>query len=129
MDKLKKSQKDEYATAYAILALYDGGAEITSDQVNTLLEATGNKDVEGFYPIIFTNFLNTPEKIAKIIASPSAGGGGGGGGGGGTFQDCAITTILVGVFVVFVVVTVDPPFHLPFQAMSNTTTTTTMIKF
>lgn len=25
MDKLTKTQKDEYATAFAILALYDGG--------------------------------------------------------------------------------------------------------
>jgi len=25
MDKLSKEQKDEYATAFAILALYDGG--------------------------------------------------------------------------------------------------------
>lgn len=25
MDKLSKTQKDEYATAFAILALYDGG--------------------------------------------------------------------------------------------------------
>ena len=25
MDKLSKKQKDEYATAFAILALYDGG--------------------------------------------------------------------------------------------------------
>jgi hypothetical protein len=25
MDHLKKSQKDEYATAFAILALFDGG--------------------------------------------------------------------------------------------------------
>jgi len=25
MDKLNKSQKDEYATVFAILALYDGG--------------------------------------------------------------------------------------------------------
>eukprot|EP00529_Nitzschia_sp_RCC80_P034632 CAMPEP_0113484240 /NCGR_PEP_ID=MMETSP0014_2-20120614/23858_1 /TAXON_ID=2857 /ORGANISM="Nitzschia sp." /LENGTH=95 /DNA_ID=CAMNT_0000377833 /DNA_START=310 /DNA_END=597 /DNA_ORIENTATION=- /assembly_acc=CAM_ASM_000159 len=83
MEGLKKSQRDEFAVAYSILALYDGGAEITSDQVNTLLEATGNTDVEGFYPIIFTNFLNSPEKIAKLIATPSAGGGGGGGGSGG----------------------------------------------
>jgi hypothetical protein len=25
MDKISKEQKDEYATAFAILALYDGG--------------------------------------------------------------------------------------------------------
>mmetsp|Transcript_66906 Transcript_66906/g.93071 ORF Transcript_66906/g.93071 Transcript_66906/m.93071 type:complete len:123 (-) Transcript_66906:52-420(-) len=83
MDKLTKAQKDEYATSFAILALYDGGAEVTSGQITTLLEATGNTEVEAFYPIIFANFLNDPEKIASVIASPGAGSGGGGGGGSG----------------------------------------------
>ena len=83
MDKLSKTQKDEFATAFAILALYDGGAEVSSNTVASLLEATGNDEVEAFYPIIFTSYLNTPEKIAKLVAVPSAGGGGGGGGSGG----------------------------------------------
>ncbi|GKY96397.1 hypothetical protein MPSEU_000599300 [Mayamaea pseudoterrestris] len=80
MNKLSKSQKDEFATAFAILALYDGGADVTTEQINGLLNATGNTEVEPFYPIIFSNFLSSPEKIAKLIAVPSAGGGGGGGG-------------------------------------------------
>jgi len=83
MDKLSKQQKDEYATVFAILALYDGGAEITSEQVNNLLEATGNTEVEAFYPIIFSNYLSDPETLGKLIASPGGGGGGGGSGGGG----------------------------------------------
>jgi large subunit ribosomal protein LP1/large subunit ribosomal protein LP2 len=78
MDNLSKDQKDEFAVCYAILALYDGGAEVTNEQINTLLEATGNTEVAPFYPIIFSNFLNSPEKIAELIASPGAGGGGGG---------------------------------------------------
>lgn len=124
MDKLTKDQKDEYATSFAALALYDGGvsfvfdvstvniwrsfcvaqvvsctsfpsstltcylsflyyfqADISSDQINTLLEATGNTEVAAFYPIIFANFL-TAEKISQLIVSPVSGGGGGGGGGG-----------------------------------------------
>ena len=76
MDALSKQKKDEYATAFAILALYDGGAEITSEQIGNLLEATGNDEVEAFYPIIFANFLNDPEKIGQMIASPGVGGGG-----------------------------------------------------
>eukprot|EP00547_Thalassionema_nitzschioides_P007069 CAMPEP_0194208690 /NCGR_PEP_ID=MMETSP0156-20130528/7076_1 /TAXON_ID=33649 /ORGANISM="Thalassionema nitzschioides, Strain L26-B" /LENGTH=125 /DNA_ID=CAMNT_0038935715 /DNA_START=128 /DNA_END=505 /DNA_ORIENTATION=- len=84
MDKLTKSQKDEYATSYAILALYDGGAEVTSEQVAALLEATGNTEVEAFYPIIFANYLNDPETLGKLIATPGAGSGGSGGGGGGS---------------------------------------------
>jgi ribosomal protein L12E/L44/L45/RPP1/RPP2 len=79
MDKLSKSQKDEHATSFAILALYDGGAEITSEQITTLLEATGNTSVEPFYPIIFANYLSDPENVAKLVACPATGGGGGGG--------------------------------------------------
>jgi large subunit ribosomal protein LP1 len=89
MNKLSKSQQDEFATAFAILALYDGGADVTADQINGLLTATGNTEVEPFYPIIFANFLNSPEKISKLIAVPSAGGGGGGGGGGAAAGDDA----------------------------------------
>jgi len=81
MENLSKEQKDEMATSMAALALYDGGAEVTSDQINALLEATGN-EVEGFYPIIFAQFLS-PEKIAGLISSPGGSGGGGGGGAGG----------------------------------------------
>lgn len=54
---------------------------MSTDQINSLLEATGNTEVEAFYPIIFSNFC-TPEKLAQLIALPAAGGGGGGGGGG-----------------------------------------------
>jgi ribosomal protein L12E/L44/L45/RPP1/RPP2 len=57
-------------------------AEVTSGQITALLEATGNTEVEAFYPIIFANFL-TPEKIAELIATPGGAGGGGGGGAGG----------------------------------------------
>ena len=60
-------------------------AEVNAEQINALLQATGNTEVEAFYPIIFSNFLSDPEKMAKLIAMPavSSGGGGGGGGGGG----------------------------------------------
>ena len=50
-------------------------AEVTLEQINILLEATGNTKVEAFYPIIFANYLSDPEKIAMLIASPGYGGG------------------------------------------------------
>mmetsp|Transcript_18637 Transcript_18637/g.24001 ORF Transcript_18637/g.24001 Transcript_18637/m.24001 type:complete len:121 (+) Transcript_18637:151-513(+) len=80
MNALKKEQKDEFATVFAMLCLYDGGADITSDQINNLLQATGNTEVEGFYPVIFSGYAGNPEKLAQLIAVPSSGGGGGGGG-------------------------------------------------
>lgn len=45
------------------------------------MEATGNTEVEGFYPIIFANYLSKDGKIAELISSPGGSGGGGGGGG------------------------------------------------
>eukprot|EP00536_Pseudo-nitzschia_multiseries_P009705 jgi/Psemu1/258349/estExt_Genewise1Plus.C_2790013 len=83
MDALSKDKKDQYATAFAILALYDGGAEVTSEQISALLEATGNTEVEAFYPIIFAQFLSDPKKIGEMIAAPGGGGGGGAAGGAG----------------------------------------------
>eukprot|EP00979_Chaetoceros_neogracilis_P007832 scaffold1694_cov199-Chaetoceros_neogracile.AAC.1 len=92
MNSLSKDQKDELATSMAVLALYDGGAclrrentprasaEISSEQIKVLLEATGNTKVEAFYPIIFANFLSNPEKVAELISNPGGSGGGGGDG-------------------------------------------------
>jgi len=88
MDNLSKAQKDEMATSFAALALYDGGAEVTAGQISAILAATNNTEVEAFYPIIFANFL-TSDKIAELIASPGGTGGGGGGGGGGDGGDDA----------------------------------------
>lgn len=61
---------------------YTKQADISAEQITTLLEASGNTEVAAFYPIIFSNFL-TAEKITKMIVTPATGGGGGGGGGGG----------------------------------------------
>lgn len=47
------------------------------------MEATGNTEVEAFYPIIFANYLSDPAKVAALIATPGGAGGGGGGGGAG----------------------------------------------
>merc|ERR1739844_234516 len=69
------------ATSFAVLALHGGGAEVSSEAINALLDATGN-EVEAFYPIIFSQFLSSPEKIAELIATPGGSGGGGGGAGG-----------------------------------------------
>ena len=57
-------------------------AEITSDQINTLLQATGNTEVEAFYPIIFANYLSNTETLGSLIAFPGSGTGGAGAGAG-----------------------------------------------
>ena len=83
MESLSKEQKDEMATCLAVLALFDGDAAVSSDTITSLLEATGNTEVEGYYPILFGGFLSNPEKIMELITSPGGAGGDGGDGGAG----------------------------------------------
>eukprot|EP00632_Arachnochrysis_sp_CCMP2950_P014079 CAMPEP_0185698426 /NCGR_PEP_ID=MMETSP1164-20130828/6324_1 /TAXON_ID=1104430 /ORGANISM="Chrysoreinhardia sp, Strain CCMP2950" /LENGTH=80 /DNA_ID=CAMNT_0028365341 /DNA_START=208 /DNA_END=447 /DNA_ORIENTATION=+ len=77
---LSKSQKGECATAFAALALYDGEAEITADTIKKLLTATGNTEVEPYWPVLFAKFL-AGGKLDDLIFAVGGGGGGGGGGG------------------------------------------------
>ncbi|CAM9348322.1 unnamed protein product, partial [Sphacelaria rigidula] len=82
---ISKAKHDELCTSYAALALYDGDAEITSDQLSTLITATGN-EVEAYWPTLFSSFI-AKAGIEELILSASSGGGGGGGGGGGDGGD------------------------------------------
>ena len=61
----------EVATAYAALALYDGEVEVNSENLATLLEATGHK-VEPYWPMLFAGFLNG--KIDDLVMSIGGGG-------------------------------------------------------
>ncbi|CAM9690039.1 unnamed protein product [Discosporangium mesarthrocarpum] len=76
-----KEKHDELCTSYAALALYDGEAEITSDQILELIKATGN-EVEAYWPVIFASFLQKVG-IEDLITTVGAGGGGGSAAGGG----------------------------------------------
>ena len=72
---LSKEQKDEYAVTYAALALWDGGAEVTTDKIKEILEATGC-EVEAYWPMIAAKFFSG-DRMAKFIMKPGGGGGGG----------------------------------------------------
>jgi ribosomal protein L12E/L44/L45/RPP1/RPP2 len=53
------------------MALYDGDAEITAAQINTLLAATNNK-VAPYWPALFSSFLKGG-RIETLIFSGGAG--------------------------------------------------------
>jgi large subunit ribosomal protein LP1 len=55
-------------------------ADISSDQLKTLIQATGN-EVEAYWPILFAAYLQKVG-VEKLLLTVSSGGGGGGGGGG-----------------------------------------------
>ena len=68
---LSRSLKDEFVTSLAAMALYDGDAEITAAQINTLLAATNNK-VAPYWPALFSSFLKGG-RIESLIFSGGAG--------------------------------------------------------
>jgi ribosomal protein L12E/L44/L45/RPP1/RPP2 len=75
------NEKDEIVTSLACMALHDGDAEITADQINVLLAATNNT-VAAYWPTLFAGMCKD-DRIVEVMASggaapPAAGGGGGG---------------------------------------------------
>ena len=60
MDSLTKSQKDEYATSYAILALFDGGV---SDRIGDVL-----------VPVFILEFARDGTVLAFMNSVETAGG-------------------------------------------------------
>ena len=72
--------QDEFVTSLAALILYDGGAEITSDNINTLLKSSNNT-VAPYWPALFSGFLSS--NIETLIFTPGAGAPSSGGAGAG----------------------------------------------
>jgi ribosomal protein L12E/L44/L45/RPP1/RPP2 len=62
--------KDEFVTSLAALALYDGGAEITADNIKALLDASGNT-VQPYWPSLFSSLLKDG-KIEALVFSTGA---------------------------------------------------------
>ena len=78
---LSKAEKDEHCVCFAALALHDGGAEINTDSIKAMVEATGN-EVEAYWPMIAAKFFTSGDNCKNLIVKPGGSGGGGGGGGG-----------------------------------------------
>lgn len=65
--------KDDLVVSLAILALHDGGAEVTGEKINALIEATGNK-VAGYWGALYAKVL-AGRNIDDLLMKPGFGGG------------------------------------------------------
>ena len=72
------SDKEDMVVSLAILALHDGGVEVSSTKIGELVEATGNT-VAGYWGSLYAKML-AGRSIDDLLMKPGAGGGGGGGG-------------------------------------------------
>lgn len=69
---LTASQKEEFATSLAVLAVYDSEVEVSADNLSAALKASGNK-VSAHMPQLFADLIGRGLIIDKFLAGPSAG--------------------------------------------------------
>ena len=72
MESVYGGSKDEFVTSLAALALYDGEAEITADNISALL-AGSNNTVQPYWPSLFASLLKDG-KIETLVFSTGGGG-------------------------------------------------------
>jgi ribosomal protein L12E/L44/L45/RPP1/RPP2 len=77
---------EETLVSLAAMILADGDAEISAENINTLIKATGN-EVAPYWPSLFASFLKNGKAEELILTGGALGGGGGGGGGGAAAGD------------------------------------------
>ena len=69
------ASRDEFVVSLAALALYDGDAEISSDNINTLLKESNNIGVKPYWPSLMAGSLKNG-RIETIIFSGGVAAGG-----------------------------------------------------
>lgn len=88
--EVPQAEKDELFCAYAAMILKDSELEITEENLNTLIKASGGK-IDSFFPALFAKMCQGKD-LGDFLKfggcggggggpAPAAGGGGGGGGG------------------------------------------------
>ena len=72
--QIDKTAHDEMSCTFAALILYDEGLEISSEKINKLIAASGNK-VDAYWPGLFARALQG-KNVAELLLGGSGGAGG-----------------------------------------------------
>ena len=71
MDSLSGAAKEEMAVSLVVMALQDGGADINSDNIDTMLKAAGI-EAEPYWGMLYGGLVkNTP--LTEILATKQGG--------------------------------------------------------
>jgi len=85
LEGITKEGHDEACVTYATLILNDAGLEVTAENIEKIVKASGNS-VESYWPSLFAGIVakgDLNELIGRVSAPGSGGNGGGAGGAGG----------------------------------------------
>ena len=69
--QIDKTAHDEMSCTFAALILYDEGLEISSEKINKLIAASGNK-VDAYWPGLFARALQG-KNVAELLLGGSGG--------------------------------------------------------
>eukprot|EP01038_Epipyxis_sp_PR26KG_P012382 gene12382-16609_t len=70
------AQKDQLVVSLAAILLSDSGVDITAENIDSIVNATGNK-IPSYYSALYATFIEKAGGVDKFFSGPSAGGGGG----------------------------------------------------
>lgn len=73
--KVTGSQKDSLVISLAAVLLHDLSVDISSENLNTVLEAA-KLTVPSYYAPLYSSYITKAGGVEKFFAGPSAGGGG-----------------------------------------------------
>jgi large subunit ribosomal protein LP1 len=68
------SDKEALVTSLAAILLADVSAEVTAENISSVVSASGNK-VAAYYPDIFVNVIEKAGGVDKFFQKPGGGGG------------------------------------------------------
>ncbi|KAF4655263.1 60S acidic ribosomal protein [Perkinsus chesapeaki] len=70
---LPGTERDELLCTYAALICHDSDVEITSDNLNALIHASGARHVESYWPVLFARMLKGKDVSEMLSAAGSVG--------------------------------------------------------
>lgn len=68
------AEKDQLVVSLASILLSDSSLEITNENLESVVSATGNK-VPAYYISLFTTYIEKAGGVEKFFSAPGAGGG------------------------------------------------------
>uniref|UniRef100_A0A7S2UUV6 60S acidic ribosomal protein P1 n=1 Tax=Fibrocapsa japonica TaxID=94617 RepID=A0A7S2UUV6_9STRA len=75
LSDLSGAAKEEMVVSLAALVLADSGVDMSADNLNAVVSASGN-DIAPYWSTLFASFLEKAGGVDKFCGAPGAGGGG-----------------------------------------------------
>lgn len=79
LEGLSQHEKDELVVSLSALICADSSADISEENLNAVITASGNK-VAPYWVPVFASCLQKTDGVEKFLVGPGSGGGGGGSG-------------------------------------------------